>query len=490
MRILFYHRGAESFGIEYLSAVLKSAGHETELIFDPGFDDTLHFKTNLFDFLDVPGRLLAQAQRFSPDLVAFSSISNLYPYVKQMARLLKKELNVPAIIGGIHATVLPEFVINEDCFDIVCVGEGEFAMLELADRMRQGRDFSDIDNLWVKRGGDIVRNRERPLIDDLNGLPFPDKDLFYNKGAFWRSVQVSSSRGCPYHCTFCMNSFYHKRYGGKFFRRRTVDSVIAELKVYRDKYNPKVVSFEDDSFTTSVSWLEEFQVKYSREIGIKFLVNVHPGLVNKKIARLLKASGCSAAAMGIESASASFRRNMLKRNETDAQILEAARSLKDEGIALSTEFIFGLPQQTAEEAWRSVALNDEIAPDSTGTFVYYPFPGTELAEFSRQSGHLDGEAARKVDEGEGSFHTILFLKDANNDLFMNLSRLLPAFLKLPRIIKRSWLRRLCERKATVVQKAIGFCFLWAQSPGMFRIRSLNYLRMFWVYLLRRQSSAR
>jgi radical SAM superfamily enzyme YgiQ (UPF0313 family) len=482
MRILFYYRGAESFGIEYLSAVLKSAGHETGLLFDPGFDDTFYFKTRIFDFLDVPSRLLNQAKRFSPDIIAFSSVTNLYPYVKNMARLLKKELNIPIIIGGIHATALPELVIKEDCFDIVCVGEGEFAMLELAKRMQQGRDYSDIGNLWVKRGGDVVRNKERPLIADLNSLPFPDKDLFYGHGAFWKSVQVSTSRGCPYHCTFCVNNFYLKRYGNKFFRRRTVDNVIEELKFYKAKYKPQIVDFQDDCFTTSASWLEEFKEKYTREIGIKFLVNIHPSLISKKIVRVLKDSGCCGACMGIESASAPFRRNMLKRNETDVQIIEAARLLRDEGIELSTEFIFGLPQDTAEQAWQSVVLNDEIRPNSTSTFVFYPFPGTELSEYSRRSGLLDDAASRDADEGIGSFHTALLLENSNRDFFMNLSYLLPVFLKLPGIIKRRWLRKICERKTNACHKAIGICFLPFHHPKLFKEKMLNYIRMLWVYL--------
>lgn len=197
MKILFYYRGAESFGIEYISAVLKEAGHETELIFDPGFDDTFYFKSHLFDPLKIKEKLLAQAKRFSPDFIAFSSITNLYPYIKDMAYLLKKELKVPAIIGGIHATILPEYVLNEECFDMLCIGEGEYAMLELANRMQEGKDFSDIDNLWVKRDAKFIRNPERPLIQNLDTLPFADKDMFYKRGAFYKSIQFSASRGCP-----------------------------------------------------------------------------------------------------------------------------------------------------------------------------------------------------------------------------------------------------------------------------------------------------
>ena len=179
MRILFFYRGAESFGIEYLSAVLTQAGHQTELIYDPGLDNNFYVSPGLLKKLNVPRKLVRKARDFSPDLVAFSSITNLYPYIKDMARALKAELKMPAVIGGIHPTVLPELVLQEDCFDIVCRGEGEYALLELADRLEKGEDITDIENLWVKDSqGVIHKNEQRPLIQDLDALPFPDKDLF------------------------------------------------------------------------------------------------------------------------------------------------------------------------------------------------------------------------------------------------------------------------------------------------------------------------
>lgn len=484
MKILFYYRGAENFGIEYISALLKEAGHSVELIFDPGFDDTFYFRADFLKFLDAKERLLSQARRFSPDLLAFSSITNLYPYVKEMARLLRKEFKAPFIIGGVHPSALPEYVLREDCFDMVCVGEGEYAMLELAGRMEEGRDFSDIKNLWVKSNGKIIRNPERPLVEDLDSLPFPDKELFYKRGAFYRSVQVAASRGCPYHCSFCVNSFYQQKYGHKALRRRRVNKVIEELKIYKNKYNPRFVHFADDIFTTSLSWLEEFSGKYRKEIGIKFLVNIHPAAVNKRIAFLLRDAGCWGVCMGIQSGSQEVRRELLKRNETDSLILETARVLKEEGIYLTTEFIFGSPGETEESAWQSVLLNEKIRPDSTATFTLYPFPGTELAEASAKAGLLDEKSAAMIKEGRGSYHTTLFLKNSDNDFLFNLAMLLPVSLRLPGFMRNGCLRKFCRRKTGLSHRILGICAIPFFNPVLCREKLINYLRMFWVYLLR------
>lgn len=485
MKILFYYRGAESFGIEYISALLKEAGHKTELIFDPGFDDTFFFKSNLLNFLKVKEKLLSQAKRFSPDLVAFSCITNLYPYVKDMARLLKKELKVPTVIGGIHATTLPDYVLKEDCFDIVCTGEGEYAMLELADRMEAGKDFSDIKNLWVKRDGKITFNDERPLIADLDSLPFPDKDIFYKNGAFWKTVQMVASRGCHYHCTFCVNNYYLKRYGRSILRLRRVDSVIEEIKIYKQKYKPEFIDFRDDIFIASMPWVEEFSDKYSKEIGIKFLANVHPRMINKNMSRLLKKAGCWGVCMGIQSGDESIRRNLLKRNETDEEIMKAVRLVKEEGLHLNTEFIFGLPGESTEQAWKSVSLNDEIKPNSTATFLFYPFPGTELMEYSYKNGFLNDNTVGMIKEGVGSYHTILFLKNQNNNFFYNLNCLLPVFVKMRWLIKRKFFKKICEAKTTFLHKIIGIYAIPFYNPKLFKEKLLNYISMLLVFLKRR-----
>lgn len=484
MKILFYYRGAESFGIEYISSILKEAGHKTELIFDPGFDDTFYFKSNILNFLDVKEKLLIQARRFSPDLIAFSSITNLYPYVKEMARLLKKELKVPTIIGGIHATTLPDYVLKEDCFDILCVGEGEYAMLELANRMQKGKDFSDIENLWVKRNGNVIRNKERPFIENLDILPLPDKDLFYAKGAFWKSIQMMTTRGCPYHCSFCVNSFYLKKYGPTSVRRRGVEKVIEELKIYKKRYNPHFVHFEDDVFVSSLPWLEEFSYKYKKEVGIKFLVNIHPNMLNKKVATLLREAGCWCVCMGIQSADEKLRRDLLKRCETDLQIIEAVRLLEEAKIHIITEFIFGLPGETPREGWKSVQLNNKIRPFGTSTFIFYPFPKTELAEFSYSNGFIDDEYIEMINEGVGSYHTTSFLKNPNKDFFVNIAYTLPLFSKFPSLIQNGFFKKLCNRQTTWIHKFISILSLPFWNPILFLEKFLNYIRMFWVYLCR------
>ena len=162
MKVLFYYRGAESLGIESISACLKEAGHKTDLIFDPGLDDTFYFKFPLFKRLKIEDKLIKKARKFSPDLIAYGGVSNMYPYVNRIAAKLKEELDVPAVVGGVQASADPTSILDKEYFDIVCKGECEEAFLELADHLESDKDISNIQNIAVKRDGKIIDNKEGP----------------------------------------------------------------------------------------------------------------------------------------------------------------------------------------------------------------------------------------------------------------------------------------------------------------------------------------
>jgi anaerobic magnesium-protoporphyrin IX monomethyl ester cyclase len=482
VRVLFFYRGAESFGIEYLSAVLTQAGHHTELIYDPGLDNNFYVSSGLLERLNVPKKLVRKARDFSPDLVAFSSITNLYPYVKDMARALKAELRVPTVIGGIHPTVLPELVLQEDCFDIVCRGEGEYALLELANRLEKGEDITDINNLWVKDSqGVIYKNEQRPLIQDLDALPFPNKDLFYENGAFWRNISIMTGRGCPYHCTFCVNSFYHRMNDKQeqMIRRRSVDNVIQELKLCKQKYRPKTVNFQDDTFSVDIGWLEEFADKYTAEINLPFQCNVHPMTVTGEIIKTLKKAGCRSVCMGIQSGNNELRKMVLKRPGTNERIIEASRLVREAGIRLAAEYIFGLPEETPEKMWESVTLNQEIKSDNTATFIFYPFPGTALADYCVRKGLLDAETVEAINDGIGSYHTTLLIKHPYHDFALNMASLLPLFSRLPAFLSNGFLKKLCSRKHGWLAKTLGLIGVPLMNTWQARERIQDLIHMTW-----------
>ena len=176
-------------------------------------------------------------------------------------------------------------MIEETSVDAVCIGEGENAMLELVENLTAGESITEIENLWVKKDGQITRNPIRPLIQDLDQVPLPDHELFRRviPDRIWYAC-VLTGRGCPYHCTYCFNHAYRELYKGKgkYIRRRSVDNVLEELRELKKHKCYRFVKFADDIFTLQHDWLEEFCPRYQEEIGLPFSCLTRANHVNPK----------------------------------------------------------------------------------------------------------------------------------------------------------------------------------------------------------------
>ena len=207
-------------GIAYLSACLKKAGHLTELMD--------------YTWGGAISDCLKKIEEFKPDIVGFSSNSGEFEFCCSLAAAIKGKWEIPILFGGVHPTVVPEEVITEENIDIICVGEGEEALVELLNEMESGNDFYSIRNLWFKREGKIVKNGPRQLMENLEDLPFPDRELFdYGRyiDASSGSIDIMSGRGCPYICSYCVNPVLQNIYSNerKTVRQRTVDNVLEEI---------------------------------------------------------------------------------------------------------------------------------------------------------------------------------------------------------------------------------------------------------------------
>jgi len=434
MKILFYYRETEQLGIEYLSSILKKAGHKTELIFEFGMPRWAT-NSNIFNFRKDRERLLKKAEKFNPDLLAFSSDTYMYSHVRNMNALLKKKLNIPSIIGGIHATSLPQFVLN-DGFDYVCIGEGEEAVLELVNKLEDNKDTSNIKNIWLKKNNKIIKNPLRPLIQNLDSLPFPDRDLFYKYGVFKDNLMVMASRGCPYNCAYCHNSSDKKLYPNqRYTRKRSVDNVFEEINLAKKKYNIKRVEFEDETFTIDMPWLREFAKRYPKEIGIPFFCQTNPNNVTEENIRLIKEAGCPQMYMGIDSGDDHIRNNILKRGVQQKQMIKAAKIIKDAGLKLQVTAMFAIPHETPEAMWRTVDLIEKIKPDASPTYTLFPFPQTDIYYYALKKKMLDEKTILDIKQGKSSDHDVSILKHPYKNTAYNISKLLSLYLRTPGVFK-------------------------------------------------------
>lgn len=438
MRILFYYKETESFGIEYLSSILKSKGHETNLIFDFGSSTKFGMiKSNLFNKADRSKSLIELAKKFSPDIIAFSCETDLWQDTKRMACLLKKEFDVPFIIGGRHATNLPEYVIKENCFDILCRGEGEEAMLELVEALEKKKDITKIKNLWVKKNRVVYKNEVRPLIQNLDKLPLPDRDLFYKYGAFKGQLMIMASRGCPFDCSYCNNSFYRKLYKnkGQYVRRRSVDNVISELKYFIKRYKIKSIHIEDENFTVDIDWLRNFIRRYKAEVDLPFWCQANPNNLNEEKIKLLKEAGCKNIFMGVESGNKKIREGIYHRFVSEDQIRKIASLVKKYKMSLQCTAIFGAPEEGPKEMWDTVNFIQEIRPNAIPTYTLYPYPNTAIFNYCKEKNYLNENTLYKIYNGLEGSHGRSILNHPYANMAYNISKMLSFYVRSPKPLK-------------------------------------------------------
>lgn len=384
MRVLFWYRGIESLGLGYLMSMLTEHGHEVDLIFEPGLDDNTVFNLPALARLNRHDALIERAKGFRPDLVCIGAPTNLWSHAARIGERLKRELGVPIVVGGHHAQALPEYVIGHDWVDIVCTGEGELALLELVDRMAARTSISDVHTMWIKEGDVIHRNPIGQLENDLDRLPFPEKQLWWDWGAFRENLEVFTGRGCPFKCTFCNIHYQREIFDGKgdFLRKRTVSNVIEELQQNLRRYDVKHISLHDDNFTTNVLWVEEFCEVYRQEIGLPWYCFGYPTTIKPRLMKAMSAANCSMIFMGIDSGDEDVRRTLYERPMKDELIYEKARLIHTHGIRSFMSTIYGSPGETPEQMWKTLEMVDRTQPSQCSGNVFYPLPKTRLYDLA------------------------------------------------------------------------------------------------------------
>ncbi len=449
----------EYFGPMYLSSALKKNGHMTKMF-----------------ILSEDKNIINSLKKFKPDLIAFSVVSGLHKWNIEFAKKVKMNIDALVIFGGPHPTFFSE-VINEKAVDIICLGEGEFSFVELADSLDKGKINYNIEGLWFKKDGKIIKNPLRNLVEDLDSIPFPDRELYYSKSHFLRNFptkRFATSRGCPYNCSFCYNPARRKmnQGKGKYIRRRSPQNVIEEIKQMSEKYPLKTVRFVDDNFTLNHEWLKELLPLYKKEINLPFTFLGRADELNEEITRLLKKSGCDSVIFGIETADEEMRNKVLKKSLKNKSIINSARLLKKYKIKIGTYNMIGLPGETIDDAINTLKFNVKIKADYVLSSIFQPYPKTELGEYCVENGYVDKDF--NVNDISSVFESST-LKSEYTDQFTNLQKFFNIGVKFP--ITIPFIRRLIKLKPNKAFSAIGTVSYGIRSLISFRIGFINGLKM-------------
>lgn len=413
MKVTFVGVGSEQLAISLLSTLLRREGHETTLAFHPALFDYDGFVdiAPLARFLDRTDHVVDQVVAERPDLVAFSVLTPAYQWSLHVARRVKAAIDVPVIFGGVHPSAVPDVCIQEPAVDYVCVGEGEHALTRLCEELAAGhrRPRAPIPNLWWRDGTDLVRGEPAPFIADLDSLPYYEKDIWADEIRIADTWMTMASRGCPYRCTFCFNNFFANlpgKGGGKYLRRRSIDHMIGELSEAKDRWGIRRVDFEDDIFTVHKSWLRDFLLEYRREIDLPFQCLVHPRFVDGDIARWLSDAGCQHVQMGVQSVDDDYKRDHLRRTESDQHLRSALDALDRARLDLKADHIFGLPGEPDGAQEMARELYSAYPPRRIQTFWLVHLPGVEITSNAVRDGILSPEEMDRINHGaSGRYHS-------------------------------------------------------------------------------------
>ncbi len=447
MKVTFAYADDENLGLQYLSAMLKKHGHRTELVFDPAlFDDCqiqAGFLHRLFSFEEQVVDDILESQ---PDLIGFSLLTDNYPWFKRIAKALKERADIPIVVGGIHATSVPDVVIREPFVDYLITGEGEYPLLALVDHLAGKTPIEDVPSLWYKSGDTVRRTSALPKIADLDEIPIPDKDLFYDKAPMYSKIYfMEASRGCAYKCTFCHHSVEKDEPQTKrSYRLRSVPHVIDELVRAKQKYRMHSVYFTDELFGLDIEWLREFSREYSEKVAVPFSCSMYPSTIDEEKGTLLRDAQCFMVEMGVQSINTDMKRK-LNRFETNSRVEQAIGILQKNGIKVHAQNIIALPGEREEHLKEMLNFYSRVKPDVAFFFWLRYYPRTAVIADALREGIMTPEQVKLIEDGHfpGTLNTGGTFSNRFADryyLLLNLAKYLPhGFVKF--IIDKDLIRR-------------------------------------------------
>jgi anaerobic magnesium-protoporphyrin IX monomethyl ester cyclase len=369
---------APPLGLAYVAAAVRKDGHDVSIIDSPALDVSHH----------KLGEIL---QKEHPDVIGVTSTTpTIYDAMKAVT--IAKDVCPDSItlMGGCHITSLPEETLAEcRSLDVGVIGEGEATIVDLLRAIETKRPLSEVDGIVYRNGEKVVKTRPRRLIENLDEIPFPARDLlpldrYTVLGERHRLGNILTSRGCPFRCIFCSSSQFY----GRRFRARSPKNVVDEIEELISKYKIKSFEIVDDTFTVDKKRAVEIAEEIIRRgLEIWWACGSRVDLVSRELLQIMKKAGCGLIYYGIESGSEKVL-NILKKGITLEQAKSAIRWAKEVGMEVVGSFIIGVPGETREDVMETIKFAKDSGIDFAQFTAMTPYPGTEIYEIAKREGLL------------------------------------------------------------------------------------------------------
>jgi len=337
---------------------------------------------------------------YKPDIIGYTITDDTFPLAYKLMHSTR-DYNGLTVAGGAFPTFAPEKAISYPLINAICVGEGEEALVELAQAVEDKSDYTHIKNLWVKKDGRTIKNPLRAPVN-LDSLPEVDlaiweKERFFRpmQGKVYKMAPIYTDRGCPYQCTYCCASSYSNMYSkaklGNYCRFRSIRNAIKEIRGLIKKYSVEYIYFSAETFLLLRNDLFDELIREYKKIGLPFWFQSRPENVTHEKIKRLKAIGADRVSIGLESGNEHYRRTKLKRDFSNADAIRYFDIIAEEGLKSSVNNIIGFPDESREMIFDTINLNRQLKTDSISVFYFTPYHGTFLRDYCIQKGYLENE---------------------------------------------------------------------------------------------------
>jgi radical SAM superfamily enzyme YgiQ (UPF0313 family) len=358
---------------------------------------------------------------YRPAVVGITSFSLSFKSARKVAQIAKEvDKDIVVIVGGPHASVAARDALGCRDMDIAVRGEGEVTIVELLAALERGGGLEQVKGITFRKGGEIVENPARELIEDLDALCFPNESApgvlkDYEQYPPFAFANIFAVRGCPFDCYFCSS----RKIWTRRTRFRSVGNVIQEIKLLQ-KRGVRRVRFDDDMFGVNKKHIRELCEALRQECpGLQWECEIHLSLVDDETVAQMKSAGCRLIQIGIESGSNEILKVMRKRY-TIEQALAACRLIRKHGVKLEAFFMLGFPYDTEKTILETYEAIKKSQVDKVGYNVFTPFPGTEAYQYCKDSGLITDDH----DPAQFNYHSPknCFVKDISPERFRELRR--------------------------------------------------------------------
>ena len=320
-------------------------------------------------------------KNIKPDIVGTGATTPEIRNAEKLFAITKKvNPNIITVIGGPHATILPDDAVLDKTTDIVVKGEGEYSIVEIANSIDGKTELDQISGILFRQNGRIIGNPDRPRVENLDELPFPARHLINNKNYVWPVegkglipiTTILTSRGCPFDCIFC------NRILGKKVRFRTPNLVVDEIEEVYNNYGIKYYIMQDEIFSLRQERaIEICDEIINRRLDISWFSMVRADLVSERLLQKMKAAGCTRITMGVESGNQEIL-DIIKKGTNLNQYIEAFHWAKKVGLETRGSFILGHPYETHETIKDTINFAKTLDIDEAYFNIMTPYPGTEV----------------------------------------------------------------------------------------------------------------